>query len=657
MSVRELLSYVCVAIFLSASEAITCSEDSDIEVCRITIKDNSTGGSSINLLNASKTLKCITCDMKVLPEIQCDSSSQVETIDFSQSRIKNIPNVASPYSDFLSVQTFNLSHNEIDQLLIKSNRLISTAVNLITLDLSYNNIQIVPTDYGPNRFTMLASLNISHNNICSLESECFKNITQLQTLNLNNNRIPSVTASIFRYLKTLIVLDLSYNAIASIDANSFLNLRKLKLLNLAGNKLSTITFDGLVSLKLLDLSKNAITIIDLNIFSGTPNLQVLNVSSNNLHTFRTQSFFTNISKLSELDISNNNITELHVYYATSLQKLNATGNRIASVHLLGASALEILDLSNNTLTEFFAIGALAALRQFRLAHNNLNSIQSILLKIPKDLKSLDLSFNSLNDINASTLSRFKDLQHLNLQNSGLRSVDSSTFAAHSHLRSLDISYNNLKFFDLKSSLPQNKNLTELFLNGNLLSAIGIEHINVTERFPSLKRIGISDNSWPCSYLHILLEHLYGMYGIKFDIQLPAGDSVHIAGIGCVLNETVVLEMNKTALNVVENEESKAQPVDTFTTVASFIRRDEPNKEVVWQQSVKEKDETIVVNHTDLEMMMKRVFDRQIQQIRVVISIWLMGIVIVLLLFTIVLYYKQRRRGNRNFEENTIMINM
>lgn len=202
-----------------------------------------------------------------------------------------------------------------------------------------------------------------------------------------------------------------------------------------------------------------------------------------------------------------------------------------------------------------------ALRHFFLSHNTLSNIQKISAKLPKELETFDISFNQLNDINASLLSRFKHLQHLNLQKSGLRDIDSSTFAAQSNLRSLDISYNNLKSFQLLKTLPQNNNLTELFLNGNALTALDLNH--VLEQFPSLKRIGISENAWSCTYLPMLLEQLY-LDGIDIDMQRPEDSNDQIAGIGC---DNGLSQPNERETEVVENLESKAAPyVETVTRV-------------------------------------------------------------------------------------------
>lgn len=560
------MSFVCGVIFITKSVALSCSEDSNDKVCYLSVKDNKIENEYFHLEKVKKTVKCIFCDLYVLPQLVYNgNSSYVEIMDFSHSHIKKIKNICTYFTYFGNVRNFNVSHNDIDEFRFESSLILASSRALKTLDLSYNNIKIVTRDYGFNSLkSSLNYLNLSYNKIFSLALDCFRSIAQLQTLKLNNNLIPSLNASFFVYLENLVHLDLSFNAIDSIDNNGFLKLKYLQLLKLNNNKLSTIptTFDKLVSLKELDLSENSITTLDFDIFSNSPNLEIVNLSNDNLYTFETRKSFKNNPNLSYLDLSNNHLTNLHVSYANNLQTLNATGNRITSVHLFGTSALGILDLSHNNLTAFISIGGLRALRQFYLAHNALSSMQKISLKLPKELHTFDISFNQLDDINASLLSRFKDLQHLSLRQSGIKNVDSSTFAAQSNLRFLDISNNNLTFFDFNSSLPQNNNLAELFLNGNALSALDLEH--VSKYFPSLKRIGISDNAWPCTYLPELLEQLYAE-GIDIDMQRPEERTDQIAGIGCVTD--LESQPKGTQTEFVANLESNAAPnAETVTTI-------------------------------------------------------------------------------------------
>lgn len=525
---RDLLRYACFFAFVTRSLAehlVTCSENSDSETCYVTIKENSYDEENyIELIDPRKTLKCISCNMYTLTEIVCENSSVVEIIDFSRSRIKNIRNMGLTYSDFTNVRSCNLSHNEIGVLSIKNTRLIVSSKLLEVLDLSHNQIELVFHSNGLNRLSSrMTDLILSHNKIYWLDPESFSTKKQLRTLKLNNNKIVSFSASLLVYLENLLHLDLSFNEITYINDSNFRNLKNLRTLKLNNNKLTTVpkTFDSFESLKELDLSNNLIKTLDFD-------MSTISKNSN---------FFSNNTELIILNLSSNNLSDLHISCATSLKTLNVSDNRISSAHLLGTSALEVLDLSKNNLTDFF--GEIPALKEFYVGHNTLSSFQNISKMLSNELHTLDLCFNQLKDINASTLSRFTKLKYLNVQQSGLHSVNPFTFAAQTELHTLDISYNNLKYFRINTSLSTNKNLTELYLDGNALTVLDLEHVSDT--IPRLKSIGISDNAWPCSYLSTLLVQLNASeVEIFIRPQRSPDRRHHISGVGCVTSFTFAI---------------------------------------------------------------------------------------------------------------------
>lgn len=158
------------------------------------------------------------------------------------------------------------------------------SVELTTLDLSYNQIQIVPSNDGINRYTTLAYLNLSHNEIVSLESDCLKTLTQLHTLKLNNNLIPSDNASFFADLENLLHSDLSFTAIATIDDKS-LNLRDLELLDISYNSLKVLDLNTSLSknkkLGEICLDSKALTALDVgHVSERFPNFKSIGISGN-----------------------------------------------------------------------------------------------------------------------------------------------------------------------------------------------------------------------------------------------------------------------------------------------------------------------------------------------------------------------------------------
>lgn len=656
---RDLLSLASVVIFLTTSAAknIACSIASDKEICYITVKDDSIGGGYFNLAAPRKTLKCINCDMHTLTEIVGKGFNHVvEIIDFSQSHIKSIPNSINNWSVFENIRIFNLSHNEIVEFALFPNVLLTQSLTLTTLDFSYNDIEMIDDDILGKLASNITYLDLSHNKIVLLSSDCFKTARKLQTLKLNNNKISVIHSYVFYYLHDLLHLELSFNAITVINEINLLNLRNLELLKLDNNRLTSIPkyLKKLESLKFLDLSKNSITDLSVNNHSN---------------------IWNNHPGLIRLDLSNNHLTDLYISNAEKLQQLNATCNNITSVHLLGLPALEILDLSRNNLTDLDSIEQLGALKECYLAHNKLSSVADITM-LPTELQIIDLSFNQLNYINALTLCRFKKLQRLVLQHCGLCSLESTAFAAHYDLRSLDISYNNLRSFNI-SFKPY---LTELFLNGNALTTLNMYAFS----FPSLKRIVIS--AWSSQYLHKVLEQMHAN-GIEIVVR-TSEDTEYVPGIKtCEMKKTISRITNETQLNIVEKVEPKLPAgVESFF---KSVTNNKPDYEMILRmfdtqkvdhESVIKTINEFVANHSDIEKIFQQILERQIESnngmkrycvpcIRdndsvyrngctsTLVSIWLMGIVNVLLVMVILLLYKQHRRSQtqKNFEENTDMV--
>lgn len=410
---------------------------------------------------------------EVLNNEECETRSRTEAIGLSSSHYKG--NLTSSGAEKVCVIT--LTPNEIDKIFN------SDSIRTIALVLSNNEMSTVNCSLRCNNL-ILAYLNLSHNMITALNSTIFKD-SQIRRLNLNSNLISSIKTSYFQYLDTLTQLDLSFNAIASIDKNAFAQLTYLLHLKLNNNNLTTVSVD--------------------------------------------------FGKLVSLDLSNNALKIMRIQRMENLRALDASRNDIDAVRLDGVFDLETLDLSNNHITVLTSIGGLEKLKQLYMSNNNLTSIKRLLsqlhdavYKLAHSLEVLDLSHNQLNDINADSLHPFVDLKHLYLKQSGLRTVNSSTFPAKTVLRSLDISHNNLELLDFNAFLPNGKELHELNLDGNALTALELN--DVSTRFPNLHTIGILDNAWPCKTLLTLLDRLNAS-GIEVK-KLPIGGD-QVSGVGCV----------------------------------------------------------------------------------------------------------------------------
>lgn len=168
------------------------------------------------------------------------------------------------------------SQEKLRTLTLNSNQLVSLKRDafrglkeLVELDLSYNRIeQIHHAAFSD--LVRLWQLDMSFNQILRLDDGVLKHLVSLDYLNFRNNQILDVPYDEnLEYLGALRTLDLSMNDIETINNHSFTRMHQLRLLNLSGNVINECdftAFDGLSNLKQLDLADNNITVSIICIF-------------------------------------------------------------------------------------------------------------------------------------------------------------------------------------------------------------------------------------------------------------------------------------------------------------------------------------------------------------------------------------------------------
>lgn len=132
------------------------------------------------------------------------------------------------------------------------------------LDLSYNDITRLRSEWTPMKLWKLHNLLLSHNNLNFLSSEAFVYVKHLRYLDLSSNSLQQLDEFVFEPLVNLEVLLLYNNKITQIDPLAFVTMVKLQKLYLSQNQISRFPLElvkeksRLEKLSLLDVSSNRI---------------------------------------------------------------------------------------------------------------------------------------------------------------------------------------------------------------------------------------------------------------------------------------------------------------------------------------------------------------------------------------------------------------
>lgn len=141
-------------------------------------------------------------------------------------------------------------------------------------------------------------LDLSGNNISSINSDAFFQFPELVKLDLSNNRITRIYNGTFEKNSQLITLDLSNNEITTVEMKALTDLPFLQKLKLNENSLTSLPNLHLKALKILDLSQNKLeTIAPMMLFKKVPALEILKLSSNKLKSLELVFVNLNLKKL------------------------------------------------------------------------------------------------------------------------------------------------------------------------------------------------------------------------------------------------------------------------------------------------------------------------------------------------------------------------
>ena len=229
-------------------------------------------------------------------------------------------------------------------------------------------------------------------------------LPELKFLRISDNNISKIEENAFSNLSALQYLILSNNSIDTLHDDIFAKLAKLYYLILSWNKLSRFILSKHEGLHKLDLGHNFLTIINQQTFTSLKGINktgfvAINMDFNRIFSIKEHSFL-DCKSICTLYLQNNYLKRIHDYTFGGLDyvsEIDLSCNEIAIIEGFGnLSKLERLNLSENNLTEIhdLTFKYLYSLEYLYLAKNNIVAISSSAFVL-KMLEGLKLQMNSV----------------------------------------------------------------------------------------------------------------------------------------------------------------------------------------------------------------------------------------------------------------------
>ncbi|XP_029169466.1 LOW QUALITY PROTEIN: chaoptin [Nylanderia fulva] len=414
----------------------------------------------------------------------------IKYLDFSENSISTIDDEA--FSEVgHSLLTLRISHGLSSTISEIPSRPFKSLTNLQHLDFSNNKIRSLPAT-SFHFLKRIKRIELQDNEIDNISKGTFQGDihSMLEEINFAFNQVKSLQTHTFVDLSALMTINLEDNVISRIERRAFMNMNRLKYINLRGNKITDINdeaFQNLPDLEFLDLAYNNLHEFDFASFDqvGTLSSFKVNVSHNEIpRLWINSTAFAPISVIGStvqsnikvLDLSYNNISDIMKYYFKPVEY-----------------SLTHLYLSNNQLRNITqtVFGNMPHLQWLDLRRNDVSEVDFDCFKNTRNLQVLFLSWNEITDIPAEALRPLKKLRIVDLSHNRLRTLPDNVFAE-CNIESLDLSHNQFTRLPIKSmSLISAASLTNLDMSWNVLS--GIHSTDTIFRLRSLVWMDLSYN--------------------------------------------------------------------------------------------------------------------------------------------------------------------
>lgn len=370
--------------------------------------------------NGSDNLEILIMSSNLLRVVPRNLPSSLFRLHLKSNKLEEIP--AGAFDTLSNLRELYLQSNLLNNEGM-DNKTFSELSSLEFLDLSNNNLSVVPTGLPRN----LVLLHLEKNSILSIPGDALTSVRNLEYLLLHNNKLRS----------------------RSIHPSAFRGLKKLHTLHLYNNLLERVPRGLPKRAKTLMLLHNLITDISRNDLAMLYTLTELNLSYNKLTSPKLhREAFRKLRVLETLDLSGNSLSSFPLGLPRSLQVLEIKNNQLNSIPdgtLTGMEKLRKLILSDNQLKLNSAYqGAWMELTALTTLDLSGNQLSHILSDLPESLEYLYLQSNRISSVPASAFEGTPNIKGIFLRFNRLAvdSVDESCFAHLSNLQVLDIGTGN-----------------------------------------------------------------------------------------------------------------------------------------------------------------------------------------------------------------------
>ncbi|XP_065013592.1 receptor-like protein 15 [Musa acuminata AAA Group] len=448
------------------------------------------------------------------------------------------------------LERLNLSHNDLST---DGLHWLSRLTSLRYLDMSFVNLSMASHDWLQ-AVNMLSSLEELHLSDCGLtdlpSSLSHVNLTALATLDISDNLFNSTIPNWLWKLHRLSYLDLSFSMFHGAIPAGIGNLADLRELHLSDNSLSgpiPTEIGNLNSLELINLTNNLLSGSLPTEIGKLSNLNILSLSSNSLEGTMSELHFANLTKLSELDVSENSLV-ISVGYdwipPFQLQSIRLKSCKLGPAFprwLRSQNSIKDLDMSNTSIEDvlpdwFWNISAFSinlsqnqingTLPTFSEQMTNLatlklsmNLLEGPIPRLPPSLSYLYLYSNSFSG-SLSSISLPLELELLDLSHNHINGSIPSFICNLRQLRILDLSSNQISgeipWCWQETNFLFYINLADNKLSGEIPSSI--------EKLTHLRSLHLNNNSLH-GHLPLSLKHCSGLVFLdlgdnKFSGSIP-----------------------------------------------------------------------------------------------------------------------------------------